>query len=515
MLILQTTSRHTLLWMMLGLLCWPSMGRCASAAVPPVKAPPRVTMIPQEGFNLSLVQQMNTRLIVTLASPVHNWFAGTFEHLPTGHPVTLGFSLVGQDSSREKADVTKWAGLRPVMTYADPAQYASYEWFMKDAHGQWLSGDPFKTGDARGAGTGVTPTQQVIPASQAAHFLSQDGTFWSPWCEVDAATTLPNLNLFRIQQQFMLPKATLAMRIPYGNTYDDAVMRRLRAAHVPGVTVEDIGKSAQQRVLRVIRLSPPPETANTKIDVPTILVYAREHATEPDSSWVVQGVLAWLLSGTPEALAARRQAHWLLIPLLDPDHAARAHATSGDIFQTSGTPSPEALAYATYLIHWIDAGHRLDIVANLHNVECNEGPNCFATLVNPERHAAITRLNTQLFTTLTNAGYTTGFPEGQYAGAIPLRLAGWAYRAFRSLDLLYEINSRAPGHTLTLAQTQQLGAILGHALAGYVQSEDFLPVQHEMTSYLATRLKQRAAYWETVGRNPRTRTPHDIFDLGY
>jgi len=121
-------------------------------------------------------------------------------------------------------------------------------------------------------------------------------------------------------------------------------------------------------------LDPPAVAGDAPDDCPTILIYAREHAPESDSSVGLTVMLCWLLSATPEALQARQALHWLLIPMLDPDDAAHERFDVGDNFIACNPPAPDALAYAAYLVKWIDAGHRLDMVINLHNIECNENP---------------------------------------------------------------------------------------------------------------------------------------------
>lgn len=182
--------------------------------------PPAIDIIPSDGANLTLVDQLApNRLLMELSPSVHNWFAGTFTNLPLGQPVTFGFSMTGKDSRGSVADVSKWRGLQPEMTYADPTRYESYEWFRKDARGHWISGDLCKPEAERDAGTGTVPDQQAIPGGLAAEFLSADGSYWSPWREVDATEVLTGVNIFRVTQTFHAPTATVAMRIPFTYTY--------------------------------------------------------------------------------------------------------------------------------------------------------------------------------------------------------------------------------------------------------------------------------------------------------
>ncbi len=177
---------------------------------------PPIAITPSDGFSLEVVDQTTPHyVIVKLTSPAHNWLAGTFTHLPTDKDVTIGLSIAGNDTKSNAADVKKWQGLVPVMTYADPKQYETYKW---DAQGRWVSGDPFKQDEAKYAGTGKVPAQAVIPKDMAEQFLSADGKYWSAWREVDTAEALPGINVFRITQRFGQATATVAMRVPYTYT---------------------------------------------------------------------------------------------------------------------------------------------------------------------------------------------------------------------------------------------------------------------------------------------------------
>ena len=464
-----------------------------AAGTPPPAAKPAI--VAADGENLLLSEVLSPEhLILSLSHPVHDWFAGTFTHLSTAAPTTFEFSMDGNDTERDPADVVKWLGLLPVFTYADTTKYESYEWFTKDTQGRWVSGDPFKHGDARLAGTGEVPEQQVIPAKLAAQFLSADRNYWSPWCAVEKAKAQPALNCFRFTQRFAAPTATVAMRVPCTDTFFQAVLDKLRLAHLPGVSVDVIGASAHKRPLQAIRLDPPAAGSAGKDELPTVLVYAREHGTEQDGSWLVYGMLRWLLSEDEGARQARQGLHWLLIPILDPDGAAEAHFNVGDNYVATGTPTPESLAYAAYLVRWIDAGHRLDLVVDLHSIECAEGPHLFCPFVYVNQQALVTAFNQTCFDRISAAGYNAGIPQGVSTGIQPMRLFGWAIRCFGSEALTFEANSRNPLDPLTLARTQQLGALLARQLALHVTSPDVAPLRTEMIRLLTERKTQRETW---------------------
>ena len=207
-------------------------------------------------------------------------------------------------------------------------------------------------------------------------------------------------NQFRVVHTFDKDASGLvavAMKVPYTPTLLDnlvADLQERRAAEAeklrrgePDWAVVKVGESAEGRPLWLIRIgeavtrdpdqapfAPPPEEKRSKR--PVILFYAREHADEHDTSWVTQGVIDFLLSDHRDAKAIRKRVTVLMLPLLDPDGAVKNQYETDVIFSFEDDPGgpPEALAYAEWFRDWVDAGNRLDLVFNLHNVEAGEGP---------------------------------------------------------------------------------------------------------------------------------------------
>ena len=226
-------------------------------------------------------------------------------------------------------------------------------------------------------------------------------------------------------------------------------------------------------------------------------------------------MLRWLLSNDPEALKARRQCDWLLVPMLDPDMAARAVFTDANFFNNIPPVRTEAVAYATYLVNRIDAGLRLDIAINLHNVECMEGPNLFTPLVNRVREDAIKSLNEELWRTAQHAGFTTYQPDWSMVGLAHQRLSGWCFKVFRTFDLFYEVNGRSPDSRLSPVRLKLLGQLMAQYGANIACSDPMSKIHVEITQYLTERNAERAAWWQRQGRDANTRTTGDLLVLGY
>ncbi len=226
----------------------------------------QIELRPVEGFNLKIVARPAANVLVVKPDPpINNWFAGKFVQLPVGEALEIRVDMTGCDTPGNVADTGKWVGLRPVYSYADPEQYASYEWFRRDALGRWVSGDLFKQGAARFAGDGELPEQKAIPVTLAGQFRSPDGTFWSPWGEIAGGQSNTTTRIFTFTVHPAAPEMTIAMHVPYLIGYDHQVISRLKAAHFPGVFVDELGRSGGGRPLYIIRVDDPLAPAPVQI----------------------------------------------------------------------------------------------------------------------------------------------------------------------------------------------------------------------------------------------------------
>jgi len=449
----------------------PARGQAADSLP---EAPP-IAIVPQDGFNLVIKEQFAPDYIIArINREAYNWFAGTLTNLPINKPITIGFSMANEKKALA-GDVKKWRGLRPVLTYADPMQYETYEWFMKDAQGRWISGDPLKTGDARFAGTERLPHQRSVPVTLAEECLSKDQAYWCAWREMDEVTVLTEANICRITAQYTQSSATIAMRVPYPVAYQDAFIQRLRDAHIPGLQIDTLGTTPKQRTLDVIRIDDydvPPRLQDRR----TILVYAREHPTECASSWVVYGMVSAVIRAGQQANARHTNCTWLFIPMLDPDGCARSCSDRmAELFiQSKGVViPPETECYKRYLTDYVRQNGPIDLAVSFHNVESAEFPNFFCPTAAPDYLTTVNAVNRGLFQSLTERQYLTGQSDHPWMTlAMPARLFGWCATTFGSLPLIYEVNDRFPAQRLNLAQLEGMGTVIAEHLATWLQSSE-------------------------------------------
>ncbi len=305
----------------------------------------------------------------------------------------------------------------------------------------------------------------------------------------DSGTNPDRRSHYRIRHTFPADAPGLvavSMRVPYTPQLLDRLVADLQTRHAaeaantrrgePDWAVVRVGNSAEGRPLWLIRIgeaverdpdqppfAPPPKEKRSKR--PVILFYAREHADEHDTSWVAQGVIDFLLSDHRDAKAIRKRATVLIVPLLDPDGAVKNLYETEVIFGFEDDPGrpPEALAYAEWFRDWVDAGNRLDLVFNLHNVESGEGPHLFPYMwerpTGSPRHVLGKMLHHTVASRLTNAGFNVAKDASGF-GLFSTRLGGWLRKYFGTHMTFYEVNSQAPQRHLSLYEVKAVGVHL-------------------------------------------------------
>ncbi len=384
-------------------------------------------------------------LVVELTTITHNWWMMKLSGVQ-GKSLTIGFNMVG------KGNVSKWVPLQPVYTYADPNKLSAYEWFAKDStSGQWRSGNALLPDDQRHAGDGKSPRQSVISQESAEEFLSQNGSYWEPWGRITKTEVAANLNIFRMTTPtFSQDEVWIAMRYPFTYELLQDYINVLYEKRSQNFVIKTIGQTAEKRDLWAIEV----KTSRFFLQNPmTLLVYAREHATEPDGSWAILGMLNAVLDGTLE-----KWPRLVLLPMVDPDGVAK-HRYEGMI-RTFGAAqsSPESSALQAYMQSMARDGKRPYISISLHNVESNEADNIWMPHADYQRGWAIKPINARIEQFAKKNGYTftNREPEWTFQGN---RFEGWLSRKLGCVDLVYELNSQAKNR-LTLQRLQEMGALM-------------------------------------------------------
>jgi len=330
-----------------------------------------------------------------------------------------------------------WTSLNPVYSYCsdldDPATYATE-----------------KAGDVKAS---IAWNGPVLSSTQGQgwHFIE------NCWMDDD--------QVFSLVQHFDNDTAYVAMRVPYSPGYNEQFMKQL--AGNPQATVIEVGRSRADRPLQLVKISSGDE--ETERQKPCVLIYGGEHADEHDAMWAAQGAIQYLLGNTVEAKALRDRVTILVIPVLDPDTSVIGIHQGIITSFLSANETPESIAYANWFQSWIDAGKRLDIIFDLHNVQSDEAPHLSCALIEGVgiRGMASAALHNIVTQNMKAAGFLVSTqPWGR--GWSPDRLGGWLSRRYGPITLAYELNSQARAKHLSVEELKQMGYILAKSVSCFL-----------------------------------------------
>lgn len=465
---------------------------------PPASATPRV--IEGDGFNLKLLRSNDTEIFLEPRDKkaAHNWFAASFDGLPL-YSVTWRVDM-NETGTDFKGNMRKWQGVKPVISYADPQKYEAFIWYYKESDGVWISSDPLLEGRAREAGRGKLPLQNVVAPALATEFLSADGLIWSPWRDIETSSADTTSQTFSFSTAVKAPRATVAMRVPYLNGFEDQFVKRLQARQLPGVFVDELGKTVEGRSLRVFRLDDPNPTVPLE-QQQTMLIYARENATDHDASWVAFGALAGLLRDDETARKLRANTTWLLVPLADPDGAANSNwkGLQDEFFPTQEHDRPEPLLYARYFLGRANQGRSVDLDLGFHMLEGDDNPLHLVCVFTPTGSGeTITYLNSKWFPLLQKQGYLTSPPRPTHDTGGFSRFGNWVSRYLGAYHGVYQVNSRVPGNHLALHDLMFLGEMSVQSMNDYAWNEGL--ETHDLTvKFNDERLEKQRAHFAKDG----------------
>jgi hypothetical protein len=179
---------------------------------------------------------------------------------------------------------------------------------------------------------------------------------------------------FTMTQIFSRDTVWVAYIIPYGFARLGRFLSQI-AGH-EAVKISSFGYSVEGRPLYVVDVEEPGPGAG---DRPLVWIIARQHAFETGGTWAAQGLLEFLASDTPEAIAIRRKVNFRVCPMINPDGVVNGrsrfnapgvdlnrHWNSSDPFSSDKDSAPEIVMLKRELKRWSES-HRLDVWINIHN----------------------------------------------------------------------------------------------------------------------------------------------------
>jgi len=234
---------------------------------------------------------------------------------------------------KTRRKLNKWKTLNPVFAEAtdltDPATY--------------------KTGASNGTIKCTNGVSVPDTANQNWHFMTN--------------TRLVSNNEFTVTQTFTSNSVWIANRVPYSVGFNERYTRGLKDN--PYAKVIEVGYSNSGQPLRAVQIG--------NSDKPTVVIAGGEQAIQFDSMWCAQGAIEFLIGDTEAAKSLREKCCFIVIPMLDPDGVIRNQMIIPGAF-SRGSQSSTSIAWANFFQNWVNAGHRLDVVFEMHNVQSLEAP---------------------------------------------------------------------------------------------------------------------------------------------
>ena len=233
---------------------------------------------------------------------------------------------------------------------------------------------------------------------------------------------------------------------------------------------------------------------------PTIIIYAREHGNEQDSSFAAEGAIRFLASDELDAVKARLSHCFLVIPLLDPDGAVSAKYNNVSETYLGGKPSSDSKLFATWFKRSVDDGKRLDLVLNLHNVRSAGFGHLFSPMMEPSSGRLSLCLAFHKLVTAELTDFRVSERPTQ-TGYSSFRLGGWLQEFYAPLYVAYELNSQSPVRHLTIGELREVGASLVRASSKFFESPQGKALLDGNTKVLT----QRNENWRRFGHLVRSK----------
>jgi hypothetical protein len=259
---------------------------------------------------------------------------------------------------------------------------------------------------------------------------------------------------FRFTHTYTGDTAWVALRYPYTYSYHQKYLASIEDS--PFIKRDTIFVTDEGRNLDTLTI--------TNSDIPSsgkkkVVVYAREHGTEQEGSWVCQGIIDYLVSDEPEAQLLRDRTEFLLIPISVPDSVYYGRCSdpkTGGLIACdfsenyNGTRTKESGAIWEKISDMAD-GAPIDICVSLHSPHGWE-ENIWSHVHDTIKTKEGKKLSRAIFS--RSNGFTKRGPEYKWG---KFSLPGKCAREFGSIALLLEINQHAKKRFLTIGDMHKIG----------------------------------------------------------
>ncbi|MFZ0451122.1 MAG: M14-type cytosolic carboxypeptidase [Desulfatiglandaceae bacterium] len=121
-------------------------------------------------------------------------------------------------------------------------------------------------------------------------------------------------NIYTFTETFSCNEVQVATFFPFSYTRMQALIDT--AAASPWVVVTELGRSAGNRDIDLLTIT---NTASPDTEKEDIYIIGRQHAGETASSHMLKGLIEFLISDEPDAVAFRDHYVWYIVPMVNPD----------------------------------------------------------------------------------------------------------------------------------------------------------------------------------------------------
>ena len=182
-------------------------------------------------------------------------------------------------------------------------------------------------------------------------------------------------HVFVFTQKFINRAVWIAYAHPYPYSREEEFVSSLRSK--PNITITKLGSTKESRDINLLTITDNliPDTVKK-----VVLITALQHSGEYTSGFIVEGMVDFLLSNDPVAIAARKESIYKIVPMLNPDgihngmtryntnHEDLNTEWDDDTIDTINTPvEPEVDCVKLWLRNWTKQGSPINMHIDLHS----------------------------------------------------------------------------------------------------------------------------------------------------
>ena len=137
------------------------------------------------------------------------------------------------------------------------------------------------------------------------------------------------------------------------------------------VSVEEIARTKEGRRIEMLTITDSGTVDDRK---KTILLMAMQHAGEDAGTFYLEGLINFLLTDDADAINARKQFIYKLIPMMNPDgvfHGTTRYNSEmedlNNIWLSEEKKQPEVAGVKRWAENWLGQGHNIDLFIDVHN----------------------------------------------------------------------------------------------------------------------------------------------------